>query len=91
MLRDVEYFKSKIGGLDGAGDAGDYIVGLIKGKSVLKPKAPVIEIPSPKRDMEKESTIANGKTSIESPAEVPAAVEEKGKKEQPTHVEEKAS
>ena len=39
MVRDAEHFKAKIGGLDGAGDAGDYIVKLVKNKNVPKTKA----------------------------------------------------
>jgi vacuolar protein sorting-associated protein 54 len=41
MLRDAEHFKSKIGGLDGAGDAGDYLVGLVNAKIVPKQKQPI--------------------------------------------------
>jgi vacuolar protein sorting-associated protein 54 len=40
MLRDAEHFKTRIGGLDGAGDTGDFIVNLVKEKNVPKPKAP---------------------------------------------------
>jgi vacuolar protein sorting-associated protein 54 len=36
MLKDAEHFKLKIGGLDGAGNAGEYIIGLIKDKKVPK-------------------------------------------------------
>lgn len=64
MLRDAEYFKTRIGGLDGAGDAGDYIVNLVKGKSV--PKATV---PDPI------SAATNGKTSSESASEPKAEAE----------------
>jgi vacuolar protein sorting-associated protein 54 len=57
MLRDAEYFKARIGGLDGAGDAGDYIVNLVKEKSV--PVATVaVSDPAP--------AATNGKTSSES-------------------------
>jgi vacuolar protein sorting-associated protein 54 len=55
MLRDAEFFKTRIGGLDGAGDAGDYIVNLVKAKSV--PKAAVPEPPAP--------SSTNGKTGSE--------------------------
>ena len=47
MLRDAEHFKNKIGGLDGAGDAGNYIVNLVKEKSVPKPR-PAIGPPDAK-------------------------------------------
>ncbi len=57
MIRDVEYFKTKIGGLDGAGDAGDYIVKLVKDKKVAKPKMATL----PSAENWKKDTIANGK------------------------------
>ena len=34
MLRDAEYFKTRIGSLDGANDASDYIIKVIKDKNV---------------------------------------------------------
>lgn len=34
MLRDVEYFKSRIGALDEGNDAGDFLVELVKKKYV---------------------------------------------------------
>ena len=67
MLTDAEYFKTRIGGLDGAGDVGDYIVNVVKGKSVPKSKAP-IPAPAP---VEKDKAAANGKSSSEiTPPEV---------------------
>ncbi len=36
MLRDAEYFKTKIGGLEGSGDVGDYLVNLVKEKDIPK-------------------------------------------------------
>jgi vacuolar protein sorting-associated protein 54 len=59
MLRDAEHFKNKIGGLDGAGDAGNYIVNLVKEKNVPKPR-PLTPAP-----IEKDETATNGKTSSE--------------------------
>lgn len=53
MLRDAEHFKTRIGSLDGAGDAGDFIVNLVKEKNVPKAKAP-----SP--PAEKEEAATNG-------------------------------
>ncbi|CZT49537.1 related to VPS54-subunit of VP51-54 complex, required for protein sorting at the yeast late Golgi [Rhynchosporium secalis] len=44
MLRDAEHFGTKIGGLDGAGDTGEYLVNLIKAKNVPKAK---VATPSP--------------------------------------------
>lgn len=64
MLRDAEYFKTRIGSLDGAGDAGDYLVNLVKGKSVPKPKAnPPLSAASSKTATQ--DTAPNGKTSSE--------------------------
>lgn len=34
MLRDAEYFKTRIGSLDGANDAGDYIIKIVHDKNV---------------------------------------------------------
>jgi vacuolar protein sorting-associated protein 54 len=75
MLRDVEYFRTKVGGLDGAGDTGDYIVNLVKEKPVPKAK---ISTPPP--------VDTNGKASSETVAE--KAIEEKAAEEK--DVEEKA-
>ena len=55
MLRDAEHFKARIGSLEGAGDAGDYIVNLVKGKSVPVAKAATAPEPVP--------ATMNGKTS----------------------------
>ncbi|KAH6666870.1 Vps54-like protein-domain-containing protein [Halenospora varia] len=65
MLRDAEHFKAKIGGLEGAGDAGDYLVNLVKNKSVPKPKAA-----SPPPAAENGTTETNGKKSSESTTEM---------------------
>jgi vacuolar protein sorting-associated protein 54 len=50
MLRDAECLNSRIGGLDGAGDIGEYIVNIIKEKLIPKPSG----------------ATASGKTSSES-------------------------
>lgn len=34
MLRDAEYFKTRVGGLDGAYDAGDHIIKVVQDKDV---------------------------------------------------------
>ena len=64
MVRDAEYFKTRIGGLDGAGDTGDYIVNLVKEKNVPKPMAPAPPLPP-----EKLGATTNGKNSAETPSE----------------------
>lgn len=77
MLRDAEHFKSKIGGLDGAGDAGDYLLGLVMAKIVPKPKQPVTE-PNPVGTQPNESPNTTGESSGEPPSQGPSEVEEKG-------------
>lgn len=47
MLRDAEYFKSRIGGLDGAAETAEYFVTIVEAKSVPKPKAPTPPPPPP--------------------------------------------
>ena len=34
MLRDAEFFRSRLGKLDGAGDIGDYVVSIVNAKAV---------------------------------------------------------
>ena len=36
MLRDAEFFNSRIGKLDGAADVGDYLVRIVKDKAVAE-------------------------------------------------------
>lgn len=81
MLRDAEHFKSKIGGLDGAGDAGDYLVGLVNAKIVPKPKQPVTE-PNPAETQPNESQTTTGRSSGELSSRGPSGVDEKGKQEE---------
>ena len=81
MLRDAEHFNSKIGGLGGAGDAGDHIVSLVKAKNVPKPKLPVPE-PAPAEAPAQENTTVNGKSSDEVASNETPEVDEKGKKEE---------
>jgi vacuolar protein sorting-associated protein 54 len=81
MLRDAEHFKSKIGGLDGAGDAGDYIVGLVKAKSVPKPKPPITER-NPQEALAKDGITLNGNSTSEVSSEGPPEADEKGKQEE---------
>lgn len=78
MLRDAEHFKSKIGALDGAGDAGDYLVRLVNAKIVPKPKQPVTE-PNPAETQPNESQTSTGRSSGGSPSRGPPEVDEKGK------------
>jgi vacuolar protein sorting-associated protein 54 len=80
MLRDAEHFKSKIGGLDGAGDAGEYIIGIVKAKSVPKPIPAVTEPPAEKPS--NESITTNGKISGDLPSDIPLEMDGKGKQEE---------
>lgn len=45
MISDVEYFKAKIDKLDGSGDLGDHLVGIVQAKSVAS--SPKSESPPP--------------------------------------------
>ncbi|RDL36422.1 uncharacterized protein BP5553_05774 [Venustampulla echinocandica] len=56
MLRDAEYFNTRIGGLDGAGDTGVAIINLVKQKSVARPA----EAAPPES---KEDVVTNGEVS----------------------------
>lgn len=40
MLRDVEFFKTKLQHIDGFGDTGDYLMGIIKSKQVKSASPP---------------------------------------------------
>lgn len=47
MLRDVEFFKSRISKIDGAGDIGDHLVDVVNAKAVAEqPKPPAEEPPT---------------------------------------------
>ena len=37
MLRDTEFFKSRISKVDGAGDIGDHLVNIVNAKAVAAP------------------------------------------------------
>jgi vacuolar protein sorting-associated protein 54 len=54
MLRDAEHLNSRIGSLDGAGDTGEFLIKLIKEKTIPNTAAPAT-VPA-----------TNGKTSSES-------------------------
>jgi len=81
MLRDTEHFKLKIGGLDGAGDAGDYLVGLVNAKIVPKQKQPITE-PNPAETQPNESQTSTSGSSGEPPSRGPSEVDEKSKQEE---------
>jgi vacuolar protein sorting-associated protein 54 len=47
MLRDAEYFKARIGGLEGAEDTVEHILNIVKEKPIPKAKAPAAPAPAP--------------------------------------------
>jgi vacuolar protein sorting-associated protein 54 len=49
LLRDAEHFDSKLGKIDGAADTGQYLMGLVKDKSVA------VEQPAPQPTAKEES------------------------------------
>jgi vacuolar protein sorting-associated protein 54 len=54
MLRDAEHFNSRIGSLDGAGDTGEFLINLVKEKTI------------PNTSTLTAAPTTNGKTSSES-------------------------
>ncbi|PNY26909.1 Vacuolar protein sorting-associated protein 54 [Tolypocladium capitatum] len=76
MLRDVEFFSAKLGKLDGFGDAGDFLAGIVKAKEV-KPEAPPEE---PKEATEAKDG-AKDEANEESKGDKARAVEEPAKDE----------
>ncbi|OJD28334.1 hypothetical protein ACJ73_00259 [Blastomyces percursus] len=53
MISDVEYFKAKIDKIDGSGDLGDHLVGIVRAKSVASsPKLQSSPSPPPAREVE---------------------------------------
>ncbi len=47
MLRDVEFFESRLGKIDGFEDAGDYLRRKIRSKRILAPEPVVEPTPTP--------------------------------------------
>lgn len=62
MLRDAEYFKSRLSKIDGAGDVGDYILGVVQNKVV-------------EGWNDKGKTSGDGGESLTAEAEVPSRAE----------------
>jgi vacuolar protein sorting-associated protein 54 len=65
MLRDIDHFEARLGGLDGFEDAGEYLRNIAKAKEVVVPEppappaAPAAEapaVPDKSKDEEKEET-----------------------------------
>lgn len=89
MLRDIELFTSKLGKLDGFGDAGEYLTKIINGKEIktLRVSAPTEE-EAPKEDKPNGDDAENeeNKSTDDDKAPAPPAkddvVEDKDGKEQ---------
>jgi vacuolar protein sorting-associated protein 54 len=47
MLRDVEFFQSRLGKIDGFEDAGDYLLSAIKSKKIIAPEPAPAPTPAP--------------------------------------------
>jgi vacuolar protein sorting-associated protein 54 len=72
MLRDVEFFQSRLGKFDGFEDAGDHLMNIIKSKKITAPEpvpepAPPAPAPAP--------AAAEGGEEGKTPAEENAAVQ----------------
>lgn len=46
MLRDTEFFKSRISKIDGAGDIGDFLVNIVTAKAVAEQPKPSTDPPT---------------------------------------------
>ena len=63
MLRDIDHFQSRLSGLDGFEDAGEYLRSIAKAKEVAAPEPPPAPAPTPAAAPGAEG--AEGKTSSE--------------------------
>lgn len=53
MLHDLEYFKTKLGHIDGCIDTSDYLIGIVKSKQVKSASPP----PSETKEDDKEEAV----------------------------------
>ncbi|KAF1944001.1 Vps54-domain-containing protein [Clathrospora elynae] len=53
LLRETKLFDTKLGPIDGAGNVGAYLIGLVVSKTVAQPKAEPKQEPEPKKSEEK--------------------------------------
>lgn len=69
MLRDVKYFKTRIGGLDGANDTGDYIIKVVQDKNVprtsISPSPPTTTTTTPPPDTQTTPPTAGNQAALE--------------------------
>jgi len=72
MLRDAEYFRTKIGFLDEGNNAGDFLVQLVKSKFVPKPVATTQQVSKDQDNNEGKANAVNDQTSqTEEQKEIP--------------------
>jgi hypothetical protein len=62
LLIDVQSLNDRIGGVNGAGDIGAYLLKLVNDKTVLRPPSPV----PARASLDANSTITNGAESLDS-------------------------
>ncbi len=73
MLRDVEFFQSRLGKIDGFEDAGDYLVKIIKSNKILAPEPVPEPTPTPSAAVPAASTDSDGGGKEKGSAEEPSA------------------
>ncbi|KAG5983977.1 hypothetical protein E4U55_006587 [Claviceps digitariae] len=71
MLRDMEFFSTKLGKIEGFGDAGDFLADIVKSKEVrAKTPEPIKEEAAPVKKEEAAAPVEKGEaTPVETPAE----------------------
>ncbi|KAG7289068.1 hypothetical protein NEMBOFW57_005430 [Staphylotrichum longicolle] len=74
MLRDVEFFQSRLGKIDGFEDAGDYLLGVIKNKKIIAPDPAPAPAPPP-APAPTPSPASDEKEDVKTPAEEPPSAE----------------
>lgn len=72
MLRDVDFFQSRLGKIDGFEDAGDYLLGVIKNKKIIAPEPAPAPAPAPAPSPPPAS---DEKEDVKIPAEEPPSAE----------------
>ena len=64
MLRDTEFFKSRICKIDGAGDIGDYLVNIVNAKSVVDQPGQPEETPAKMDEMPEKVQTTEAETKM---------------------------
>lgn len=63
LLRDAEHYETKLGKIDGAADTGQYLIGIVKEKTIVAPAAlapPATPVPGPQAQTPPPTTPAIG-------------------------------